>query len=305
MLQSAPILELKRRLADLGRGAPRQSPPVFAPMLFTVAAEIEGLSAWEYVSDPTKMVRAGMELSRMLGLGTVFTGVPCGAVAQALGANLTEDVWPTTVVAKRAQDHLAISEPSLFWGQSALLSNFLAATRNMAADERNTMLPVMGVEGPTALASQIFGVANLTEAQADSIGTILAALIGDFAEAGASAIVMVDQTPDEDSKEYAKSAYRTLANVARFHRVPVVPVFEDNGSPTGTLPTVVPAYQTGVTVGPAIKLYARSWPVTIEEWCKLAVDDKSRFVTTTGEVPTDTSIEQLVQLANSKPSFFS
>ncbi len=305
MLQPVPIQELKRRLADLGRGAPRASPPVFAPMLFTAAAEIEALSAQESVSKPTIMVRAGTELSRMLGLGTVFTGVPCGAVAQALGGILAEDAWPTIVAAKPARDPLSISEPSLCWGHSALLSSFLAATRNMAIDERNTMLSVLGVEGPAALTEQLFGDENMTEARADFIGSVLAALVRDFAEAGVSAIVMVDQSPDDDAREYAKSAYRTLANVARFHRVPVVPVFTDNGNPMGMLPTVVPAFQTGVTVRPTVKLYARSWPAIIGEWATLTVDEKARFVTTTGEVPTDTRIEQLVQLANSSSAIFS
>lgn len=301
-MQPVPIPDLKRRLASLGRGAPMAMPPVFAPMLFTVAAEIEGLSAQEFVSDPTKMVRAGTELSRMLGLGTVFTGVPCGAVAQALGATLTEG---DAEMVKPLQDPSFINEPSLVWSRSALLSNFLAATRNMDADECNAMLPVLAVEGPTALASQLFGDTNMTEARADSIGSVLAALVREFAEAGVSAIVMVDQWPDIDEQEYAKSAYRTLANVARFHRVPIISVFSDNGNPTNGLPTVVPAFDPGVDVRPVVKLYARAWPVTVGEWSKTPVDEKARFVTTAGEVPADTRVEQLVQLANSSPALFS
>tara|TARA_B100000315_G_C14590049_1_gene595288 strand:- start:1266 stop:2171 length:906 start_codon:yes stop_codon:yes gene_type:complete len=301
-MQPAPIQDLKRRLASLGRGAPMANSPVFAPMLFTVAAEIESLSAHEFVSDPTKMVRAGTELSRMLGLGTVYTGVPCGGVAQALEGVFPED---TCVTNKPEWGPSTISEPSLVWSQSALLSNFLAATRNMAADECNTMLPVLALEGPKVLASQLFGDTKMTDVQADSIGSALAVVVREFAEAGVSAIVMVDQWPGADEQEYARSAYRTLANVARFHRVPVVSVYSDNGSPTNVLPTVVPAFDPGATIHPTVKRYARLWPVTVGEWSKIAVDEKACFVTTAGEVPTDTRVEQLVQLANSSPALFS
>lgn len=294
-MQSDSAENLKRRLTDLGRGAPKAHPPVFAPMLFSIAGEIEGMCPEEFVCDTTKMVRAGSELAGMLGLGTVFTGAPCGAIAQAFGATLDQSNWPFSVANCSEQVPAINDDLSGMWARSPILMNFIEATRNLDNDEGNSLLPMVAIEGPSILASQIFGADGLTEDRADTIGAILAALIREFAEAGSVALVVIDNQPSHDAWGHIKAAYRTMGNVARFHRVPLVSVLQDTDSPADISPILVPAFGATSDVGQKAKMYARALSECPETWPEAGVDDMARFITTMGEVPADTGVETVAR----------
>ncbi len=285
------VATARERLALIGRGAPRPMPPLFLPMYFTVSAQIEAVSPTELAANETKLVRAGKELARLTGQPAIFTAMTCGAVASALGATLEESNWPPNVTTAPDCVIGEIDASALVRG-SPFLSAGLGATRNLAGEGINAPIPVAALEGPVALQRQLSGSPKVTEDRADSIGSVIAGLIGEFAEAGAGAIFLVDEPAPDDSIDQVKNIYRTLANMARFHRKPLVVIHQ---SPLG-LPTVVPALEEAEKPAPMQKSHARLWPQDPASWPGREIDSSARIVTTACEVPSGTPLEQVFAL---------
>lgn len=281
-----------QRLALLGRGAPRPAPPLFLPLCFTVAAGIEAVAPLDLALDETKLVRAGSELARVTGQPALFTSIPTGAVAEALGAELDLSSWPPRVTGRLADVDMPAADPDRLAGASRLLAAGLSATRNLAADEGNRLLPLVALEGPVALHRQLYGETPLTEARADALGAVLAALIAEYAKAGAEAVVLYDTPAGVEELEWVKAIYRTACNVARFHRKPLIAA----GQLALGLPALVQALAPEEAPGPMQKAHARLWPETPEAWAEAPFDPAARIVLTRAEVPHDTALERLFAL---------
>jgi len=286
-------IDWHRRMADLGRGATTPHPPLFAPMLFVAAAEIEAIAPTEFASDPTKIVKGVSELSRMLGLKTAFAGVPCGMVAEALGARLDRESWPPKAAAPSSEVVTDIDSFAEVWPRSALLAASLEATRRLACAS-NGPLPFMALDGPARVARQLFPEEGLSERTSEFVGRALAALVRDLAEAGTDAVVLVDEPSEQPT--YRASAVRTIGNVARFHRRPLFSIML--GATPEEPPTTIPCVESA-SVKPAARAFGTVLPATPAAWADVAFEAPGRLVTTAEEVAHDASIETLIPAVSS------
>lgn len=286
-------IDWNRRMADLGRGAPTAHPPLFAPMLFAVAAEIEAIAPAEFVSDPTKIVKGSSELSRVLGLSAAFTGVPCGMVAEALGARLDRSTWPPKAAAPSSDVVTDVDSFAHVWPRSPLLAASLEATRRLASAGSGP-LPFIALDGPVRVAGQLFPAEGLSERTCEFIGRALAALVRDLAEAGAAAVVLVDEPAEHPA--YRGSAVRTVGNVARFHRRPLFSI--TLGSATEEPPTAIPCIYSA-SARPAARAFGTVLPSAPTTWADVAFEAPGRLVTTAEEVSRDISIEMLMPAVSS------
>lgn len=286
-------IDWNRRMADLGRGAPTAHPPLFAPMLFAVAAEIEAIAPAEFVSDPTKIVKGSSELSRVLGLRAAFTGVPCGMVAEALGARLDRSTWPPKAAAPSSDVVTDVDSFAHVWPRSPLLAASLEATRRLAC-AGNGPLPFIALDGPGRVARQLFPEEGLSERTSEFAGRALAALVRDLAEAGAGGVVLVDEPTEQPA--YRISAMRTIGNVARFHRRPLFSI--TLGAATEEPPTAIPCVENA-SGRPAARAFGTVLPAAPAAWAAVAFEAPGRLVTTAEEVSHANSIETLTSAVRS------
>lgn len=285
----------RRRLTDLGRGAAKQHPPLFAPMLFTAAADIDAINPSDFAGDPTKIVKGASELTRMLGLKVAFTGVPCGMLAEAFGASLDRVTWPPKLVAAPSDDVADISEFERIWSRSPLLAASLESTKRLAG-VANGPIVFAAFEGPARLCSDLFPNEGLSERTADFAGRALAALLREFAQAGVTAVVLAEG--DGFGSELWNGAARTIGNVARFHRLPLFAFTVLSAAESEITPPLIPCVVPGMR-GPGPRPYATVLPKEADNWVNADISaPDAKLLTTNGEVLSPGGIEKIARQVN-------
>ncbi|MBI5920041.1 MAG: hypothetical protein HY847_00170 [Betaproteobacteria bacterium] len=283
----------RRRMQELARNAGKPHAPMFAPLLFAVAAQIEALPVPEMVGNATRLRKNLSELRRMLGLPAVFCAAPSLIELEALGVPVNAAVWPPQAVPGATFDPAAASlEPE------ALLDSprFAAAVdvvRQFAADSAEPVIAV-ALTGPATLAAQLrlLNAAGDDETLYEFIGRLLAVLLRLYAEAGANLIQLHESQLPGAAEEYWKGALGTAGNVARFHRIPPVLVYsEDLATPVWPM-QAVPAIAGDK---PPPRAHAYAWASAPERWQALPGGQKNeRVVTTATEVPADFPLAELL-----------
>lgn len=280
----------RRRLSELGRGGRRAHPPLFAPIIFTAAAEIEAIGATDFALDATKIVKDVSDLARMLGLKVAFTGVPCGMLAEALGARLDLSAWPPKVAEPPAGDVTETDDFADAWQRSALLSASMEATRRLSFGSKGP-IAVVAIEGPALLCRQIFPHEGLSERTSDFSGRVIAALVTEMAQRGASALVLVDD--QMDGTGFRTGALRTVGNVARFHKIPLFSIcLRRERASVDEPPTVVPCFAPNIDP-PEGRLFGTALSERLEGWSEMPAEKAGCFVTTAAEMVAETSVEKL------------
>ena len=278
---SANPASWKRRMAQLAKGLGKPHPPLFAPQARAIAAQIEAVSPPEFVADPTRLAKGLAELSRAAGLSALVTATASGMEAEALGARVDEGEWPARVTAPADPNCLSTEEFSAIWPRSARLDAALEATRRLAATEGEDKVILAALTGPAAFLGELLGGERAHDAEMfDFAGRALSALARAFAEAGASAIMLVETGP---IGEGWRSAVGPIANVSKFHRMPLF-VIAPNAGDTAPSPHGVPCCALE-TEAPATKSYGRVLPDTPETWAAVLPSvGGARFVTTAAEI---------------------
>lgn len=284
----------RRRMQELARNVGKPHAPMFAPLLLSVAAQIEALAVPEMVCNSTRLRKNLSELRRMLDLPAVFCAVPSLIEMEALGAAVNADVWPPLQRAGAAFDLASVNlEP-----EALLVSERLAAAidvvRQFGADSSEPVIAV-ALTGPATLVAQLraFNAAGDDEAVYEFVGRLLAVLVRLYAEAGAHLIQLHEtQTPGE-AEEHWKGALGTAGNVARFHRIPPLLVYaEEICEPLWPM-QAVPGIAS--VAKPPPRAHAHAWTANPLRWEVLPGGQKNeRVVTTSAEVPVDFALAELM-----------
>lgn len=220
----------RRRLSELGRGIGKPHAPLFAPLLYGVASQIEALSPAEVTADPARLGKCLTELRRVTGTASFVVAAPSAMEAEALGAEVDRETWPPRVSAPASADVVERSEFDDAWSRSEALAASLETCKRLAATQQHEPVLLAALTGPASLLAELLGEKGMHDAAAHEFaGRALSALSRQFAQSGASAILLCERVAPADVNAWS-AALNTIANIARFHRIPALLAFDDGVS---------------------------------------------------------------------------
>ncbi len=267
----------RKRMQDLSRAVGQPHAPLFAPLLFGVAARIEAIEPDAMARDATRLRKNVGELRRMLGIDAVFCSAPGDAEFDAL-ADAGHDV-----------------DAARLAGEPRIAAS-LEAVRQWQADASEPVI-VAALHGPMTIVSALRRAGDDSEVEAlfDHAGRGLATLARLFCEAGVHVVQWHETvTPADAELDLWKGALGTAGNVARFHRVAPLLVIDAPSAPTWP-PQAVSSPTPAQHAGAMRRPHGRSWPADPSAWPALPEEtDRERIVTTVAEVPADTDIPALL-----------
>ena len=303
-----PPIPWRRRLSELGRNLGKPHAPLFAPLLYGVASQIEALPPAEVSADPTRLGKCLVELRRALGTTPLTVSAPTAMEAEALGATVNRDTWPPRVEAPVIESVMesvfGLADFEDVWSRSEALSASLETCRRLSSTLAGEPVLLAGLTGPAALLAQLLDAPPSAEAW-EFAGRALSALARQYAQAGASGLLICEPRAPADIAGWS-SALNTLSNIARFHRIPLLLAFDvgvdDHADDrAGVLP---PPWPTAAVACPAIAsgdvLDARAHGACASAdpstWAELpSWIGAARVVVTAREVAADTDIEVLTE----------
>lgn len=267
----------RQRMQDLSRGVGRPHPPLLAPLLFGVAAQIEAIDPELMARDGTRLRKNVAELRRMLGTDAVFCSAPHGSLATALGGPDSGD----------SADRLAAD---------ARVQASLEAVRQWQADTSEPVV-IAAFQGPATLAATLCRDQTDLDVEAlyEHLGRGLAALVRQFAETGVHVVQFHEEAgPPADQVDFWRDALGTAGNVARFHRVAPLLVVKDPAFKTWPAQMVAcPGLaQRG---GALLKPHGHALSGAPSEWPEcLAVGPLEKLVTSVMEVNPSLELPELI-----------
>jgi len=274
---TGPTARARGRLLVRGQSI---APALFVPLFHAVACQIESLAARDFLDDAGKLARGLGALHDAVRSDALVCCCSAGIEAEAAGADLSWDAYPPRVVSAPERE-VAISELS----RSPRLAAALEATRRLSATARGEPLLVAALTGPATLAAQLGGddsapsIARVGE-RAGAIGVDLA---GQFCRAGASLIVLLEESVPGSGKDLAlwRSTLSPILKVARFYQALAVVV-----SATPLIQATLGLGEERDRATPVVAL-----PETTAEWP--IERPQANLITTVREVPSSTPVAEL------------
>lgn len=287
----------RRRLQELARGVGKAHEPMFAPLLYGVAAQIDAIGVRDMVVDATKLRKNLSELRRMLALPAVTCAVPSLMELEALGGGVDGGAWPPRQVAGTSLDLAALdTEPGALLRSSRLAASVDAVRQFAGADASEPVIAV-ALTGPATLVSQMRAAGCDGQSSAalyDFVGHLLAGLIRMYCEAGVHLLQLHETLRPGADEDCWKDALGTAGNMARFHRVPPLLVFSGDQAGMAWPAQAVPCVAPGAVLQPATRPHAQLWPDDPSSWPTLPTQaGHARLITTAGEVPAAFGLAEL------------
>ena len=224
----------RRRLRSLvKRNKPPES-PLFVPLAFALAAQIDAQPLAGFLRDATQLTKGVGALHQALATDGVVTFSDAHAMAESLGAVVDAQPYPPVV--------LAPASPAV--ADETMISTVLAHSRIAAGLETTRRLrqtlsgdPVLTVNlpGPVQLAGDAYG--HLSMNVLETSGQVLVAVCKAFGEAGAQLFVL-NEAPVPGESEWL-AVLGPIVNVIRFYQgLPIVAGTPGLTVPDGALPCV-------------------------------------------------------------------
>ncbi|MGQ0696758.1 MAG: hypothetical protein ACT4PZ_00815 [Panacagrimonas sp.] len=282
----------RRRLSELGRGIGKPHAPLFAPLLYGVASQIEALPPAEVTADPTRLGKCLGELRRVLGTAPSVMAAPSCMEAEALGASVAREAWPPRITAPASPGVIELADFDELWSQSEALAASLEATKRLSKTLSGEPVFLAALTGPASLLAELLGEgAPLNPEAYEFVGRALSALSRQFAQSGASAILLCERHLPADVEAWS-AALNTISNIARFHRIPAFLAFDGVTPSQWPASTIAcPALENEASIE---KPHGLSISADPSNWADLVGNTGSaRVVFTAREVAADISIEDL------------
>lgn len=287
-------------MQDLARNVGKPHDPLFAPLLFGVAAQIEAIGVPEMVRDGTRLRKNATDLRRMLGLSAVSCAVPSLMELEALGVPVDSSVWPPRLVTDAEFDLAGADvDPQALQSTARLAASIDMVRQCLAADGDEPVISV-ALTGPATLAAQLRAASQASgevaeEAVYELVGRLLAALVRLYAEAGAHLIQFHETRAPADAEDYWKEALGTAGNVARFHRIPPLLVY-DHGVSDAVWPMQAVPCMAGPSETRPSRAHAHAWAGDPASWGALPDEGhNARVVTSTTDAQIDFSLADLME----------
>lgn len=289
----------RRRMQDLSRNVGKSHAPLFAPLVFGAAAQIEAISVPEMVRNSTRLRKNVSELRRMLGLSAVVCTVPSLMEVEALGAAVNSEVWPPVLSPEPGFDFTGIAIDPARLQSSPRLAASIDMVRQCAGADRDEPVISVALTGPATLAAQLRSASSVGGAIDDGaiyecVGSLLAVLVRLYAEAGVHLIQFHESLAPGTAEDDWKTVLGTAGNVARFHRIPPVLVYEQ-GVPEIVWPMqAIPCFPERAQIQGA-RAYALALPSDPVQWDLLPGDElDARVMTSTGDLRPDFPLPDLM-----------
>jgi acetophenone carboxylase len=282
----------RRRLSELGRGAGKPHPPLFAPLLYGVASQIEALPATEMTVDPTRLGKCLTELRRVLGTSPLMVAAPSGMEAEALGATVDRESWPPRRVGCAAAGIMEITDFAAQWAQSEALAASLETCKRLSTTLTDDPVILAALSGPASLLESLWDASSPPPGDLwEFAGRALAALAREFAQRGVSGFLLCEPRPPQDEAGW-RAALNTIGNIARFHRIPALLLLEE-GEP-GEWPNSVVACPSLAGESQVVRPHGLVVSADPARWSALAGHmGSARVVFSARDVDAEYSIEAL------------
>jgi hypothetical protein len=218
----------RQAVRDLAKGQALHQ-PLTIPLVFALAAKVEGIPLPAFLSNPTKLANSLKHVYDFLRPDGLVCYFDTCFEAEALGCQLDWTNYPPTIISSPygTGKWSAIELESL--QRKGRIPVALEVTRRIRVMLRDQAALVVGTTGPGALANQLFGaeiIAQIEEGRlrADDVleqcGRVALQVAQWHCEAGADIIFILEEVPGVLPPRYAyalESVLSPLCNVIRFH----------------------------------------------------------------------------------------
>ena len=276
-----------------------------------MGSQIEAIEADEFLYNPTKLAKGLSELRTALGSYVITCASSAAMEAEALGADIDWSTYPPKVTSAIAASIVETDDPTDLLLSGERIEATIECTKRLSSTEGGNVALCAAITSPGKLASELtaYDFNNQDEVYKNKLldfsGRCITSITRKLCESGVNLMVFQELDifdPVIDIEAWS-SAFIPICNMARFHRVKIVLVLENNSLENiNKIAEVLP-------IDVSLCLDKSSWLSSVDrkpyglvlennyqEWSELP--ESVSFVTTGSEISVDADIGELTQAIN-------